>query len=46
MSPLNVPSPDDVPDGAKGILGDIGAQLGFVPNMFATLEPDRSLTPS
>jgi uncharacterized peroxidase-related enzyme len=37
MSRLNAPSPDDVPDGAKGILDNIGAQFGFVPNMFATL---------
>ncbi|MET8809251.1 carboxymuconolactone decarboxylase family protein [Streptomyces sp. NPDC004546] len=37
MSRLNVPSPDDVPDGAKSILGTIGAQFGFVPSMFATL---------
>ncbi|MFE0332576.1 carboxymuconolactone decarboxylase family protein, partial [Streptomyces sp. NPDC058960] len=37
MSRLNAPSPDEVPDGAKGILGNIGAQFGFVPNMFGTL---------
>ncbi|TQS26717.1 carboxymuconolactone decarboxylase family protein [Microbispora sp. KK1-11] len=37
MSRLNVPSPDDVPDGVKGILDNVGAQFGFVPNMFATL---------
>src|SRR5690349_23858854 len=37
MSRLNVPSPDDVPDEVKGILGNVGAQFGFVPNMFATL---------
>ncbi|MGV9387342.1 carboxymuconolactone decarboxylase family protein [Nonomuraea sp. NPDC003707] len=37
MSRLSVPSPDDVPDGAKGILDNVGAQFGFVPNMFATL---------
>ncbi|MGY6026402.1 carboxymuconolactone decarboxylase family protein [Streptomyces spinosirectus] len=37
MSRLNVPSPSDVPDGAKGILDNIGAQFGFVPNMFAAL---------
>nr|WP_238361937.1 carboxymuconolactone decarboxylase family protein [Actinopolymorpha pittospori] len=34
---MNAPSPDDVPDGAKGILDNVGAQFGFVPNMFATL---------
>jgi uncharacterized peroxidase-related enzyme len=37
MSRLNVPSPDDVPDGTKGILDNVEAQFGFVPNMFATL---------
>ncbi|MGW5259104.1 carboxymuconolactone decarboxylase family protein [Streptomyces sp. NPDC004012] len=37
MSRLNVPSPDDVPDGARSILDNVGAQFGFVPNMFATL---------
>lgn len=37
MSRLNVPSPDDVPDGARSILDKVGAQFGFVPNMFATL---------
>ncbi|OPG10417.1 carboxymuconolactone decarboxylase family protein [Microbispora sp. GKU 823] len=37
MSRLNVPSPDDVPDGVAGILDNVGAQFGFVPNMFATL---------
>lgn len=37
MSRLNVPSSDDVPDGVKGILDNVGAQFGFVPNMFATL---------
>lgn len=37
MSRLNVPSPDDAPDGAKGILDNVAAQFGFVPNMFATL---------
>jgi uncharacterized peroxidase-related enzyme len=37
MPRLNVPSPDEVPDGARSILGNVGAQFGFVPNMFATL---------
>ncbi|MEU6774756.1 carboxymuconolactone decarboxylase family protein [Streptomyces sp. NPDC046759] len=37
MSRLNAPSPDEVLDGAKGILGNIGAQFGFVPNMFGAL---------
>ena len=37
MSRLNVPPSDDVPDGAKGILDNIGGQFGFIPNMFATL---------
>ncbi|WP_329260515.1 carboxymuconolactone decarboxylase family protein [Actinoallomurus sp. NBC_01490] len=37
MSRLNAPSPDEVPDGVEHILDNIGAQFGFVPNMFATL---------
>ncbi|WP_432189177.1 carboxymuconolactone decarboxylase family protein [Streptomyces sp. Tue6028] len=37
MSRLNVPAPEDVPAGAQQILGNVGAQLGFVPNMFKTL---------
>lgn len=37
MSRLNVSSADKVPDGAQGILDNIRAQFGFVPNMFATL---------
>ncbi|MEU2931021.1 carboxymuconolactone decarboxylase family protein [Streptomyces sp. NPDC007251] len=37
MSRLNVPSPNDIPEGAKGALANIGAQFGFVPNMFAAL---------
>ncbi|KUJ34007.1 carboxymuconolactone decarboxylase family protein [Streptomyces sp. MI02-2A] len=37
MSRLNAPSPDDVPEAAQGILDNIGAQFGFVPNMFMTL---------
>ncbi|MEV5476735.1 carboxymuconolactone decarboxylase family protein [Streptomyces sp. NPDC003631] len=37
MSRLNAPSPDDVPETAQGILDNIGAQFGFVPNMFMTL---------
>ncbi|MEU6572618.1 carboxymuconolactone decarboxylase family protein [Streptomyces sp. NPDC046805] len=37
MSRLNVPAPEDVPAGAQGILDNIGAQLGFVPNMFKTI---------
>ncbi|MFJ9761799.1 carboxymuconolactone decarboxylase family protein [Streptomyces sp. NPDC101149] len=37
MSRLNVPAPEDVPAGAQSILDNIGAQLGFVPNMFKTL---------
>jgi uncharacterized peroxidase-related enzyme len=37
MSRLNVLAPDDVPDGTKRILDNVGAQFGFVPNMFATL---------
>ncbi|WP_438307054.1 carboxymuconolactone decarboxylase family protein (plasmid) [Streptomyces sp. HUAS TT11] len=37
MSRLNVPSLDEVPAGAKGVLDNVGAQFGFVPNMFMTL---------
>ncbi|MGW4661412.1 carboxymuconolactone decarboxylase family protein, partial [Streptomyces sp. NPDC004279] len=37
MSRLNAPSPDDVPETTQGILDNIGAQFGFVPNMFMTL---------
>ena len=37
VSRLNVPAPEDVPAGAQRILDTIGAQLGFVPNMFKTI---------
>ncbi|MBW8705367.1 Alkyl hydroperoxide reductase AhpD [Streptomyces sp. MBT84] len=37
MSRLTTPSPDDTPEAAEAILDNISAQLGFVPNMFATL---------
>jgi uncharacterized peroxidase-related enzyme len=37
MSRLKVPSPDDVSAGAQGIIDNVGAQFGFVPNMFQTL---------
>ncbi len=37
MSRLNAPSPDGVPETTQGILDNIGAQFGFVPNMFMTL---------
>ena len=37
MSRLNVPAPEDVPAGAQQILDKVGAQLGFVPNMFKTI---------
>ncbi|WP_426513084.1 carboxymuconolactone decarboxylase family protein [Dactylosporangium sp. McL0621] len=37
MSRLNVPSLDDVPAGTQRILDNVGAQLGFVPNMFKTI---------
>jgi len=37
MSRLTTPSPDDTPEAAQGILDNIGAQFGFVPNMFMTL---------
>jgi uncharacterized peroxidase-related enzyme len=37
VSRLSVPSPEDVSDGAQRILDNVGAQLGFVPNMFKTI---------
>ncbi|WP_327128890.1 carboxymuconolactone decarboxylase family protein [Streptomyces sp. NBC_01727] len=37
MPRLNAPAPDAAPGGAKGVLDQVGAQFGFVPNMFATL---------
>jgi uncharacterized peroxidase-related enzyme len=36
VSRLNVPA-EDVPAGAQRILDNVGAQLGFVPNMFKTI---------
>ena len=44
MSRLNAPSPDAVPDGARGILDQVGAQFGFAPNMFATLASNPTPT--
>ncbi|MGW7529260.1 carboxymuconolactone decarboxylase family protein [Streptomyces sp. NPDC054783] len=37
MSRLNVSPLEDVPAGAQRILDNVGAQLGFVPNMFNTI---------
>lgn len=37
MSRLNVPVSADVPEAARSTLESIGAQFGFVPNMFQTL---------
>lgn len=37
MSRLNVPSADELSAAARGTLDQVGAQFGFVPNMFATL---------
>jgi uncharacterized peroxidase-related enzyme len=37
VSRLNVPALEDVPAGAQRILDSVGAQLGFVPNMFRTI---------
>ncbi|WP_055586451.1 carboxymuconolactone decarboxylase family protein [Streptacidiphilus griseoplanus] len=37
MSRLNTPSLDDTPAAARDTLGKVGAQLGFVPNMFRTI---------
>ncbi|MFE4967341.1 carboxymuconolactone decarboxylase family protein [Streptomyces sp. NPDC056660] len=43
MSRLNVPAQEDVSAGAQQILGNIGAQLGFVPNMFKTLSSNPAV---
>jgi len=37
VSRLNVPPLEDVPAGAQRILEEVGAQLGFVPNMFKAI---------
>ncbi|MEU1622047.1 carboxymuconolactone decarboxylase family protein [Streptomyces sp. NPDC005722] len=37
MSRLKAPAPEDVPAGAQRILDNVGAQLGFVPNMFQAI---------
>jgi uncharacterized peroxidase-related enzyme len=37
MSRLSVPSPDEVAPDAQNVLDKVGAQFGFVPNMFSTL---------
>jgi uncharacterized peroxidase-related enzyme len=37
VSRLNVPAPEDVPPGAQQALDTVGAQLGFVPNMFKAI---------
>ncbi|AEA27382.1 carboxymuconolactone decarboxylase family protein [Pseudonocardia benzenivorans] len=37
MSRLHTPARDDVSEATQGILDAVGAQFGFVPNMFATL---------
>ncbi|MET7995732.1 carboxymuconolactone decarboxylase family protein [Amycolatopsis sp. NPDC005232] len=37
MSRLNAPAPDDVPADSRQILEGIGAQLGFVPDMFKVI---------
>ncbi|MDX3235305.1 carboxymuconolactone decarboxylase family protein [Streptomyces sp. ME03-5709C] len=46
MSRLNVPAPEDVPAGAQRILDTIGAQLGFVPNMFKTIASNPTVLES
>ncbi|MEU9405760.1 carboxymuconolactone decarboxylase family protein [Streptomyces sp. NPDC048281] len=43
MSRLNAPVPEDVSAGAQQILGAVGAQLGFVPNMFKTLSSNPAV---
>ncbi|TCC49114.1 carboxymuconolactone decarboxylase family protein [Kribbella capetownensis] len=42
MSRLNTPAVNDVPAGARQILDKVGAQLGFVPNMFKTIASNPS----
>ena len=37
MSRLKTPAPDELPAGSRQILEKVGAQLGFVPNMFKTI---------
>lgn len=37
MSRLKTPALDDLPAGSRQILDKVGAQLGFVPNMFKTI---------
>jgi uncharacterized peroxidase-related enzyme len=37
VSRLKTPAPDDLPAGSRQILDKVGAQLGFVPNMFKTI---------
>lgn len=37
MSRLNTPALEDVPEGPALVLDKLGAQLGFVPNMFRTI---------
>jgi uncharacterized peroxidase-related enzyme len=37
MSRLNVPTTEDIPTETQAVLDGIGAQFGFVPNMFQTL---------
>ena len=37
MSRLNVPPPEEVAPEAQAVLDKVGAQFGFVPNMFRTL---------
>jgi uncharacterized peroxidase-related enzyme len=37
MSRLSIPSPADVPADTQAVLDKVGAQFGFVPNMFGTL---------
>ncbi|MGY5052052.1 carboxymuconolactone decarboxylase family protein [Streptomyces sp. 900105755] len=43
MSRLDVPASEDVSAGAQQILGNMGAQLGFVPNMFRTLSSNPAV---
>lgn len=37
MSRLNIPAREDVPASAQQVLDSVGAQLGFIPNMFKAI---------
>lgn len=43
MSRLKTPAPDELPEGSRQILEKVGAQLGFVPNMFRTIASNATV---